>query len=93
MRLRARAASPGSSQDFISICFVLCLCLFVLATLPGFSQDIEPRRWSHLPLGSSFGGLAYAYTEDDISFNPVLRIENGEFALNTAIRCNGEQHH
>jgi hypothetical protein len=43
------------------MCFVLCLCLCLLATLPGFSQDIEPRRWSHLPLGSSFGGLAYAY--------------------------------
>jgi hypothetical protein len=48
------------------------------------AQDIEPRRWSHLPLGGNFGGVAYAYTEGDIFLNPVLRIENGEFEMNTA---------
>ena len=58
--------------------------ILLLATLPGFSQDIEPRRWSDLPIGSSFGGVAYAYTEGNISFNPVLRIEDGEFNLNSA---------
>lgn len=57
--------------------------VFVLA-IPAFAQDIEPRRWSHLPLGSNFGGLAYAYTEGDIFLNPVLRIENGEFDMDTA---------
>ena len=63
-------------------------CIFTLAgfALAGsaFSQDIEPRRWSHLPLGGNFGGLAYAYTEGDIFLNPVLRIEDAEFDLNTA---------
>lgn len=62
---------------------VRTLALFATA-LPCLAQDIEPRRWSHLPLGSNFGGVAYAYTEGDISFNPVLRIKNGEFDLNTA---------
>ena len=57
--------------------------LFFLAQ-PCLAQDIEPRRWSHLPLGSNFGGLAYAYTEGAIFFNPVQRIEDGEFELNTA---------
>lgn len=61
---------------------IMGLCL--LATLPGFSQDIEPRRWSHLPLGSNFAGVSYAYTEGEIFFNPVLRIEDGEFELNSA---------
>jgi hypothetical protein len=51
---------------------------------PCVAQDIEPRRWSHLPLGSNFGGLAYAYTEGDIFLNPVMRIEDGEFEMNTA---------
>lgn len=54
------------------------------SALPCFSQDIEPRRWSHLPTGSNFAGTAYSYTEGDISFNPVLRIEDGEFDLQTA---------
>ena len=64
-------------------CSVRTLALFALA-FPCLAQDIEPRRWSHLPLGSNFGGVAYAYTEGDISFNPVLRIKDGEFDLNTA---------
>lgn len=59
------------------------LALFALA-LPCLAQDIEPRRWSHLPIGSNFGGVAYAHTEGAISFNPVLGIEDGEFDLNTA---------
>jgi Putative MetA-pathway of phenol degradation len=56
---------------------------FILAQ-PCLAQDIEPRRWSHLPLGGNFGGLAYAYTEGDIFLNPVLRIEDGDFEMNTA---------
>jgi len=56
----------------------------LLLTLPGFSQDIEPRRWSHLPIGANFLGTACAYGDGEISFNPVLRIEEGEFDLETA---------
>jgi len=61
------------------------LLALLLTTLPGLCQDIEPRRWSHLPIGTSFGGVAYAYTEGDISFNPVLRIEDGTFNLSSAV--------
>lgn len=63
-----------------------CVRALVLLSLAQscLAQDIEPRRWSHLPLGSNFGGVAYAYTEGEIYLNPVLRIEDGEFELNTA---------
>lgn len=60
------------------------LLVLLLATLPGFCQDIEPRRWSHLPIGSSFGGVAYAYTEGSIAFDPVLRIADGACNLSSA---------
>lgn len=56
---------------------------FATATLPAFSQDIEPRRWSHLPIGANFAGAAYAYTTGEITLNPVLRIDDGEFDLQT----------
>jgi hypothetical protein len=62
---------------------LVALGLAALAA-PCLAQDIEPRRWSHLPIGSSFGGLAYAHSSGDITFNPVLRIEDGRFDLNTA---------
>ncbi|MDP3850510.1 MAG: hypothetical protein Q8Q59_08410 [Luteolibacter sp.] len=38
------------------------------SSLPCFSQDFEPRRWSHLPTGSNFAGTAYSHTEGNISF-------------------------
>ena len=60
----------------------LALALLLLA-LPGHAQDIEPRRWSHLPIGSNFLGGAYAYTTGDIFLDPVLRIEDAEFNLHT----------
>jgi len=47
------------------------------------AQDIEPRRWSHLPIGANFAGAAYAYTTGDISLDPVLQIQNGQFDLQT----------
>lgn len=54
-----------------------------LLTLTAPAQDLEPRRWSHLPTGMSILGGGYAYTNGTIAFNPVLRIENAEFSLHT----------
>lgn len=51
--------------------------------LPCFAQELEPRRWSHLPIGTNFAGGGYAYTDADISFDPVLRIENVEMEMHT----------
>ena len=58
--------------------------LAVLLAQPCLAQDIEPRRWSHLPIGANFGGLGYGLSTGDITFNPVLRIEDGQFDLHTA---------
>ena len=64
---------------------VWCLCIFWLWGLPilCLAQELEPRRWSHLPTGANFAGAGYAYTEADISFDPVLRIDNGKMELHT----------
>lgn len=74
-------AMPSSSACSWVISRLL-LPLLALA-LPCAAQDIEPRRWSHLPIGSSFAGAGYAFSTGEISFNPVLRIEDGEFDLHT----------
>lgn len=66
------------------ITFAWIVFAFAAAARSCFSQDIEPRRWSHLPNGANFLGAAYAYTEGDIFFNPVLRIEDGEFDLQSS---------
>jgi outer membrane putative beta-barrel porin/alpha-amylase len=62
-----------------------CLWTLLVLGLPFrcFGQDLEPRRWSHLPTGTNFAGCGYAYSEADISLDPVLRIENAEMEMYT----------
>lgn len=61
---------------------VSLLAAACLAT-PAVAQDLQPRRWSHLPVDSHFGGFAYAYTSADISLNPALQIEDATLDLHT----------
>lgn len=42
----------------------------------GFTQDIEPRRWSSIPLGVNVIAAGYAYTSGDVFFDPVLGAED-----------------
>jgi hypothetical protein len=40
------------------------------------SQDIEPRRWSPIPLGTNVIGAGYSFTTGDVFFDPLLEAEN-----------------
>jgi hypothetical protein len=48
------------------------------------SQELEPRRWSHLPTGTNFIGGGYVYSKGDVFFNPVLEIEDATVVMHTA---------
>ncbi len=61
---------------------MLCLLCVGLNT-PCFALEFEPRRWAHLPMGTNFAGVGYAYTEADILVNPATRLENVEMKLHT----------
>ena len=63
----------------------LCLCVFLVLGMPFLciAQELEPRRWGHLPTGRNFAGGGYVNTKADIFFDPVLRAENVEMELNT----------
>jgi hypothetical protein len=60
------------------------LLLFALLS-PCGAQELEPRRWSHLPTGMHVAGGGYAYTGGDIFFNPVLKLEDVEVDLHTVL--------
>ena len=62
--------------------FLLCLLCVGLNT-PCFALEFEPRRWAHLPMGTNFAGVGYAYTEADILVNPATRLEDVEMKLHT----------
>jgi len=62
---------------------LLTLALAVTSLVRG--QDLEPRRWSHLPAGLSVIGGGYANTNGDLFFDPVLQLENVEVEMHSAI--------
>ena len=45
------------------------------------AQDLEPRRWSQMPVGVNFLGIGYGHIEGDIFFDPVLLIEGASFDM------------
>jgi hypothetical protein len=65
--------------------YIWCLYVFLILGLPSLclAQELEPRRWSHLPTGKNFAGGGYVYAEANILFDPVLRIENVEMEMHT----------
>ena len=57
----------------------------LLLSLQGFfakearAQDLEPRRWSHLPVGMNVFGIGGGWSDGNIAFDPVLLIEDATF--------------
>jgi hypothetical protein len=51
----------------------------------GMAQDIEPRRWTPLPVGMNIVGVGIVYTDGDIAFDPVLELEDVTVEQNMAI--------
>jgi len=62
---------------------ILLYLLLLHFVAPCSAEELEPRRWAHLPIDTNFLGAGYAYTEADISFDPVLKIEDGQMDLHT----------
>jgi hypothetical protein len=46
---------------------------------------MEPRRWTHLPVGTDVIGLGYLYTSGDLAFDPVLRIDDAKVEMHSAL--------
>lgn len=61
--------------------WLLALAL-LLASAPLVAQDLEPRRWTHLPVGTNTFAVGYAGQRTDIYFNPIIGITDGTADLN-----------
>ncbi|MEM1003276.1 MAG: transporter [Bacteroidota bacterium] len=64
---------------------VVCLTLLCFVCDFGYAQDIEPRRWSSLPLKSNIFGAGYAYTFGELLFDPVLETQDVTLSINTIV--------
>lgn len=63
---------------FLKTSLATFLLLLILGNKSS-AQDIEPRRWNELPLGTHILGLGYAHTNGKIFFDPLLQVENATF--------------
>ena len=62
-----------------TLSFLLILASAVVAE----AQELEPRRWTHLPTATNIHGAGYAYADGDLAFDPVLLIEDTTVELHT----------
>jgi hypothetical protein len=60
-------------------------CFWLLLSTTVSAQDVEPRRWTAMPVGMNVVGAGYAYSAGDIAFDPVLQIEDATFDMQTLI--------
>jgi hypothetical protein len=64
----------GGSGAILLLCAAPSLCV---------AQDFEPRRWTHLPVGTDVLGLTYGFTTGDLGFDPVLEIQDAKVEMHT----------
>jgi hypothetical protein len=81
--MRARPCITLKEHAFEMRHLSLSVLLILLTTGIAASQELAPRRWTPLPTGTNFVGGGYAFTWSDISFDPVLRIEDAKLKMHT----------
>jgi len=64
---------------------LMAVLLLVALALPGLAkaQDLEPRRWGHLPSGMTIVGVGYAYTDSFVYFSPFWKITDTSAEINS----------
>jgi hypothetical protein len=60
------------------------LCLLLLAEA-AFAEDIEPRRWTPLPVGTTVAGVGVVRGQGDVGFDPVLKVEDATVQITTTV--------
>jgi hypothetical protein len=68
-----------------SLAECLVICLWFLIAGQAYGQDVEPRRWTALPIGLNVIGAAYANSSGDIAFDPVLLVEDATVDVDTLL--------
>jgi hypothetical protein len=63
----------------------ICLLLIVVSILnnPVYSQELEPRSLTNLPIGTNFVGAGYGYASGSVLLDPALPLDDLDAKLNT----------
>lgn len=62
---------------------IIAVLVYLSYMGPAIAQDIEPRRWTPLPVGTNILGAGLIGSDGDISFDPVLKIEDATVEIKT----------
>jgi hypothetical protein len=83
MKLPNIYINPGTEYSG----YTSLLLPFVLIFVTSFTkaQDIEPRRWTNLPMGINVVGFGYGYTFGDVFFDPLLQAEDAGVTAHTLV--------
>jgi len=49
------------------------------------AQDLEPRRWTHLPVGTNVVGVSGVHTQGLVGLDPLLELVDGTVDVNTVV--------
>ena len=69
-------------RGFRILAVVMLLAAFALPKQVK-AQDLEPRRWAHLPSGMTIVGAGYAYTDSFVYFSPFWKITDTSAEINS----------
>ena len=71
-------------------CFLLRTRLILVLSIglgfsPAYSQELEPRALTNIPVGTNFVLVGYGYGQGNILFDPAVPLEDTNAKLNTMI--------
>ena len=69
---------PGNILLFTAI-------VFFSGVSPALAQELEPRKYTNLPVGVNFVGAGYAYTAGGILFDPSIPLDNANIKTHGAV--------
>ena len=61
---------------------LVSVVVLVMMSASLWAQDLEPRRWTHLPVDMNIFSIGYARQDADIYFNPMIGITDGTADIN-----------
>ena len=59
--------------------------LVLFMSQPLLAQELQPRRWTHLPVGAQFLGVGAAYADKKIFVDPTIELEDVEADIYTTV--------
>jgi hypothetical protein len=76
---------PSKRSLLLNSVIALVLCAALFQHKPVLAQDVEPRRWTTLPVGTNVVGAGYVRSNGDVFFDPVFQVEDAEVDAHTVV--------